>query len=148
MAEVLVISRHYDAFLDTFNVITMILPYDYHEGNSNHFTLIKDDEKISLHIEEKIPLNDAMKYVTTIQSEKIILGDTYEIVDEYGTKTDLQIGAVIRTEEFDQRYYYNGNDLGVTYQDGCTVFKVWAPTATEVRLKLKSPDDEEINTRI
>lgn len=144
MAEVLVISRHYDAFLDTFNVITMILPYDYHEGNSNHFTLVKDDEKIALHIEEKIPLNDAMKYVTTIQSEKIILGDTYEIVDEHGTKTDLQIGAVIRTEEFDQRYYYDGNDLGVTYQDGCTVFKVWAPTATEVRLKLKSPDDEEI----
>jgi pullulanase len=141
---VLVISRQYDAFLDAFNTITMILPYDYHEGNSNHFTLIKGNEKIALLIEEKIPLNDAMKYVTTIQSEKIILGDFYEIVDEHDTKTDLQIGAVIRTEEFDARYYYDGNDLGVTYQDGCTVFKVWSPTATEVRLKLKSPDDEEI----
>ena len=140
----LVISRHYDAFLDTFNTITMILPYDYHEGNSNHFSIIRGDEKIALHIEEKIPLNDAMKYVTTIQSEKIILGEVYEIVDEHNTKTDLQIGAVIRTEEFDQRFYYEGDDLGVTYQDGCTVFKVWAPTATEVRLKLKSPDDEEI----
>ncbi|WP_201715923.1 type I pullulanase [Rossellomorea arthrocnemi] len=139
----LVISRQYDAFLDTFNTITMILPYDYHEGNSGHFTLIKGNEKIALHIEEKIPLNDAMKYVTTIQSEKIILGDFYEIVDEHDTKTDLQIGAVIRTEEFDARYYYDGNDLGVTDQGGCTVFKVWAPTATEVRLKLKSPGDEE-----
>ncbi|PFA69847.1 type I pullulanase [Bacillus sp. AFS015802] len=140
----LVISRQYDAFLDTFNTITMILPYDYHEGNSNHFTLIRGEEKIALHIEDKIPLNDAMKYVTTIQSEKIVLGELYEIVDEHGTKTDLQIGAVIRTGEFDQRYYYDGDDLGITYLDGCTVFKVWAPTATEVRLKLKSPDEEEI----
>ena len=140
----LVISRQYDAFLDTFNSITMILPYEYHEGNSNHFSLIKGNETIALHIEEKIPLNDAMKYVTTIQSEKILLGEKYEIVDEHNTKTDLQIGAVIRTGEFDQRYYYDGDDLGVTYQEGCTVFKVWSPTATEVRLKLKSPDEEEI----
>ncbi|MDT9024965.1 type I pullulanase [Rossellomorea sp. YC4-1] len=144
MAEVLVISRHYDAFLDTFNTVTLILPYDYHDGNSSHFSLIKGSEKIALHIEEKIPLNDAMKYVTTIQSEKVVLGEVYEVVDEHNTKTDLQIGAVIRTEEFDQRFYYDGDDLGVTYQEGCTVFKVWSPTATEVRLKLKSPDDEEI----
>ncbi|MFP3359967.1 type I pullulanase, partial [Planococcus sp. SIMBA_143] len=85
-----------------------------------------------------------MKYVTTVVSEKIVLGGIYEIIDEHDTKTDLQTGAVIRTEEFDQRYYYDGNDLGVTYQDGTTVFKVWSPTATEMRLKLKSPDDEEI----
>ena len=140
----LVISRQYDAFLDTFNTITMILPYHYHDGNSSHFTLVRGEEKIALHIEEKIPLHDAMKYVTTVVSEKIVLGEIYEIIDEHDTKTDLQTGAVIRTEEFDQRYYYDGNDLGVTYQDGTTVFKVWSPTATEMRLKLKSPDDEEI----
>ncbi|BCB05321.1 type I pullulanase [Bacillus sp. KH172YL63] len=140
----LVISRQYDAFLDTFQTITMILPYDYHGGESSHFSLIKGDEMIALHIEEKTPLNDAMKYVTTLQGEKVILGEHYEIIDEHQTTTDLQIGAVIRTEEFDQRYFYDGNDLGVTYQEGRTIFKVWAPTATEVRLKLRSPDGEEI----
>lgn len=40
---------------------------------------------------------------------------------------------------------YDGNDLGATYSPASTVFKVWAPTATNVALKLYttgSPDEE------
>ncbi len=40
---------------------------------------------------------------------------------------------------------YNGNDLGATYSKGATVFKVWAPTARRVAVKLYatgSPDEE------
>ncbi|WP_064092692.1 type I pullulanase [Rossellomorea aquimaris] len=137
----LVISRQFDAFLDTFHTITIILPYTYHRGNSSHFYLLKGNERIPLRIEEKIHLDEAMKYVTTVGDE-IALGVTYEIIDEHNTKTDLQMGAVIRTEEFDQRYYYAGNDLGVTYQKQCSTFKVWSPTSTEVNIKLKAPTED------
>ena len=61
----------------------------------------------------------------------------YWIIDEHGGKTDLQIGAVIRTEAFDEKFYYDGNDLGVTINAGQTRFKLWAPTATQVKLKLR-----------
>ena len=34
------------------------------------------------------------------------------------------------------KYYYDGDDLGVTYSKEASTFKVWAPTAQEIYLKL------------
>ncbi len=42
--------------------------------------------------------------------------------------------SVIRTDEFDKKYAYNGDDLGAVYSASSTTFKLWAPTATEVKL--------------
>ncbi|MFU0468744.1 type I pullulanase [Gardnerella vaginalis] len=42
--------------------------------------------------------------------------------------------SVIRTDEFDKKYAYTGNDLGAVYSASSTTFKLWAPTATEVKL--------------
>ncbi|WP_427876456.1 type I pullulanase [Gardnerella sp. 2492-Sm] len=42
--------------------------------------------------------------------------------------------SVIRTDEFDKKYAYAGNDLGAVYSPSSTTFKLWAPTATEVKL--------------
>jgi pullulanase len=142
VAQVLVISRQYEAFLDTFHTVTFILPYAYHGGQSDCFFLIKDGSKIGLQIQEKIPLGDAMKY-SALLHEELELGKTYKIVDEHNTETDLQIGAVIRTEEFDRQFFYEGDDLGVTLLEDAAVFKVWSPTSTEVKLKLKAPSEEE-----
>jgi pullulanase len=35
-----------------------------------------------------------------------------------------------------QAYYYGGNDLGATYKPKATAFRVWAPTASKVRLNI------------
>ena len=40
------------------------------------------------------------------------------------------------SQEFNQKYTYTGKDLGAVYNKDHTVFKVWAPTASEVLLKL------------
>ena len=40
------------------------------------------------------------------------------------------------TARFNQYYTYDGDDLGVTYTPEATTFKVWAPTASNVRLML------------
>lgn len=42
-------------------------------------------------------------------------------------------GAVVRTKEFDERYYYTG-PLGVEYHQNETIFRLWAPTAMQVHL--------------
>lgn len=39
-------------------------------------------------------------------------------------------------EKFDREYAYDGDDLGVTFRDGKTVFKTWSPLATGVYLNL------------
>ena len=58
-------------------------------------------------------------------------------------KTDLQIGAVTRTDSFDQTFYYDG-ELGVRYHPEETLFKLWAPTATGVKLKLLNPNGDTL----
>lgn len=42
------------------------------------------------------------------------------------------------SQNLDDRYGYDGNDLGATYTKSATTFKVWAPTATSVKLNLYS----------
>lgn len=41
---------------------------------------------------------------------------------------------IVRTDEFDQKYAYIGDDLGAVVKDGSTTFKLWAPTAAKVEL--------------
>lgn len=40
------------------------------------------------------------------------------------------------TKQFNELYFYNKNDLGATYSKERTLFKVWAPTADKVAVKL------------
>ncbi|HEX3021990.1 MAG TPA: type I pullulanase [Lachnospiraceae bacterium] len=40
------------------------------------------------------------------------------------------------TSEFNKKYYYDGEDLGCTYTKQSTHFRLWAPTASKVVLKL------------
>lgn len=51
-------------------------------------------------------------------------------------------------EQYDE-LAYNGNDLGAVYSKESTSFKVWAPTAQTVKLKLYSTgSDEEENAKL
>lgn len=50
---------------------------------------------------------------------------------------------IVRTDEFDQKYAYIGDDLGAVVKDGSTTFKLWAPTATKVELVTYKSTDEK-----
>lgn len=50
---------------------------------------------------------------------------------------------IVRTDEFDQKYAYAGDDLGAVVKDGSTTFKLWAPTATKVELVTYKSTDEK-----
>jgi pullulanase len=135
------IEREFHAYLDQVDVITVLLPYSYFEGISNEFRLKGEGVDLPLAIQEKVLLEDAVKYIC-LSSIRPELGKTYVILDEHGGQTDLQIGAVIRTAEFDSLFFYDGNDLGVSYTPEKTIFKLWAPTATKIKLKLFKEDDQ------
>ncbi len=50
--------------------------------------------------------------------------------------------------QLDNEYGYNGNDLGATYSKESTTFKVWAPTATSIKLNLyNTGSDTEENAK-
>lgn len=47
------------------------------------------------------------------------------------------------SQELDTKYGYNGDDLGATYTPESTTFKVWAPTASEVKVNLFATGSDE-----
>ncbi|ETI70446.1 type I pullulanase [Neobacillus vireti] len=132
-------DRNFLAYLDELTIITILLPLSYHQGVSASFYLIDHSGKSPLSILSINQIEKNQKYICRLEVD-ISFGKQYWIMDEHGGKTDLQIGAVIRTESFDHLFYYEGNDLGVTYDANLTRFKLWAPTATQVKLKLFLPN--------
>lgn len=58
-------------------------------------------------------------------------------------KTGKKWREVFNSKDFEEQYYYEGNDLGANYSKDKTVFKVWAPTAEDILLKLYSNGSEE-----
>ncbi|CAG9608944.1 type I pullulanase [Pseudoneobacillus rhizosphaerae] len=136
------IKRDFYAYLDEMSVITILLPFSYHEGLSSLFFIMIGDQNKPLFIKEKMVLEESIKYICVLP-HTVDFGQTYWIIDEHHNQTDLQIGAVIRTSEFDTLFFYNGQDLGVTYQPHYSMVKLWAPTATGVKLKLTSPNGQQ-----
>ncbi|MCL6570931.1 MAG: type I pullulanase [Bacillus sp. (in: Bacteria)] len=133
-------DRNFLAYLDEMKIITILLPLSYHHGLSSSFWIFCDFQAQPLKIIKKCQIENKMKYICQLE-EDISFGKQYLIMDMHGGKTDLQIGAVIRTESFDELFFYDGNDLGVTHtSDQQTSFKLWAPTATQVKLKLMPPN--------
>ncbi|HJV31006.1 MAG TPA: type I pullulanase [Bacillales bacterium] len=133
------IERQFLAYLDEMEVITILLPQSYHNGQASAFYLTSPLQKIPLKIQKKTWNDPYVKY-TCCLSEEISFHKTYWVVDEHGGKTDLQFGAVIRTTRFDEMFFYDGDDLGIYYEETQTQFKLWAPIAAQVELKLFSPN--------
>jgi pullulanase len=132
-------ERTFLAYLDEMRILTILLPLSYHHGLSSSFSISNDVQTKPLNIIGKNQMETKMKYVCQLE-EDLSFGKTYWITDEHGGKTDLQVGAVIRTELFDEKFYYDGDDLGVKCESSQTRFKLWAPTATQVKLKLRPPN--------
>lgn len=143
----LAVHRTFEAYLDAMTTITILVPKSYCQGLVQFFTIQKPDgERCDLRVEKREDLWTSIKYECSVDFP-IEIGKNYLIYEEHGAFTDLQMGAVIRTKEFDEQFYYDGNDLGVTYTSHETTFKLWAPTATEAKVKLvdqKTGTEEQI----
>ncbi|GAB6431264.1 type I pullulanase [Bacillus luti] len=86
--------------------------------------------------------------VKVITEQKIDLKQTYKVKIENLADTNTEIGKVIRSEEFDNLFYYGGNDLGNVYTPQYTKFRVWAPTASEAKLVTYKKWNDKIGTEI
>lgn len=59
-----------------------------------------------------------------------------------GQLINISLPFPYSTEDFEQQYTYEGNDLGATWTKTETTFKVWAPTAEKVMVNLYASGDE------
>lgn len=91
---------------------------------------------------------DITNKVKIITTQKIDLKQTYKVKIENLADTNTEIGKVIRSEEFDNLFYYGGNDLGNTYTPQHTKFRLWAPTASEAKLVTYKKWSDKIGAEI
>lgn len=128
-------DNKFQAYLDQIDRITVLVPTSYHEGQIDFFVIKGAQMHETISIENVHELEGFIKYEGKVE-ESIEIGHSYVICDNHGQKVPLQVGAVIRTKEFDERFYYNQNDLGAAFYSDHIMIKVWAPTASAVVLKL------------
>lgn len=57
------------------------------------------------------------------------------ISNDFNESCLLEIRYFAKTSDFDNLFYYDGNDLGATYHKDHTTFKLWAPIASKVILR-------------
>ncbi len=95
------------------------------------------------------------EYDSSLKKTELILSDDIDISDvvtvsyrfdsTWINKVELMFTNYYDTEEFEQKYAYEGDDLGATFDNEAnvskTTFKVWAPTSTKMVLNLYNTGD-------
>ena len=72
------------------------------------------------------------------------LGASYYVIIDTFPLVNVDVGDAVDFTDFDDRYFYEGDDLGSIYQKEATTFTVWAPLATSLFLKLVNDKEEKI----
>ncbi len=94
-----------------------------------------------LEITDLSSLNNQVITGTITVGEELDLTRTYAVqIDGYDAVTAMPT-KVFDSEAFRGKYTYDGDDLGAETGGNRTVFRVWAPTASRVRLNLFEDGD-------
>ena len=131
------------AYAVNFNEIRVFLSKNYYNGISSKFYLkdLETDDLVLLSGDSLDSRNDPefQEYAFHISFK---MGRVYRIIDGYGLSCVLDFSRLSLCEEFDDLYFYDGNDLGSHYTPEKTTFKVWAPLSTGIILKLIKNEQE------
>ncbi|EOS34019.1 pullulanase, type I [Lachnospiraceae bacterium A4] len=117
-------------------------------GNISELFAIKD------YSNTEIPITNVTKrrdmYVLTIDKDLSAIDDLvksyFVAFDGYDYKITMPVAY--SSAEFENKYTYEGDDLGATWTKDKTTFKVWAPTADKVEVKLYKSGTEGLDDLI
>ncbi len=128
------------AYIDSYEIITILLDKDIDPLN-RRFYLIDNTKKM------KIKLNIINYYEEYFSNKYIIqnipnlkLNCDYYIVSDLGDECLLRSGSIIRCEEFEAEFKYDG-PLGFEYSKEKTTFRIWSPVAKEIEIELIDGDN-------
>ncbi len=88
--------------------------------------------------------------ITSVKEEgkiyTLVPQDALDLRAEYtltfrGTEHKINLPSFYSTEDFEAEFTYSGDDLGATWTETATTFRVWAPTATNVKINLYETGD-------
>ncbi|MEE1296244.1 MAG: type I pullulanase [Bifidobacterium sp.] len=107
---------------------------------------VKSEAKLTDAKGDTVAITDAKvdgNTVTLTTGKELDVTAKYTLeIGDFGS-ADVVAGAVVRTDAFDKEYAYDGDDLGATYGEDGSTFKVWVPTAQDVKLVTYQDDSED-----
>lgn len=131
------------AYLDDFGKITVWMNRNFYNGKSDSFTLLGMQGKANNLVITGLEEHDTnFRYDLTAPAD-MEFGVDYSIREQHGMVVPLVFRLITQTEQFNKLFYYDGNDLGPSYHVLHTDFAVWAPTASDVILRLRDDDDQK-----
>lgn len=150
IGEILDKSGNFEvAKLDALNIISVEtnLAFSFTSEGDQGITVKEDGKSLKV---KKVTSDEVNNGTTTIAkielSEEVKLGQKLVVSKEGFSEREVVFGDVFKSDSFQKMYYYEGNDLGNTYSASKTSFRVWAPTATEVKIvTYKKWDDKSGN---
>jgi pullulanase len=101
-------------------------------GSSNGFVISGGLSVISATTENP-NLPEDNELILTLNSS-ISLTERYQISHPTFGSSEIALGNLVTSSEFEKKFTYTGNDLGPTFKNDSTSFRLWAPTATKVEL--------------
>ncbi len=119
------------AMMDSLNEINVFLSHGLKGDNLASFELVdkSNGEKIEVNRQK---VSDRHVKLTVINPSKIDVTKLYEV-----TSSQYRPAVVTMRKILDNpKYFYKGNDLGLTYSSNKGNFKLWAPTAKKVSVAL------------
>ncbi|MDE7105622.1 MAG: type I pullulanase, partial [Anaeroplasmataceae bacterium] len=122
------------AFIDTYNEITFLVQRK-NRFKAKSFYLYDED----LFVEElKVNYSNSEHNMVKISlrvNTKLILHHNYFIVDDLKHHVPVYSGSIVRTSEFESKYFYDGK-LGFEYTKEATTFRVWSPVAKSIYVSI------------
>ena len=136
-------TSYLKAKLTSWRKINVLVFTDVPRTESTRVVLYKNDTIIKKETITKLNSINHVYFFDVYLDEDYELGKTYRLLIDSFNSTTIDLSQVVDFADFDERFAYQGDDLGAIYKKDATTFAVWAPLAEFVSLKLISPNGEE-----
>ena len=130
------------AKLISWRKINVIVFTDIPRPESFKVTIYKNDQAIKKVTISKLTSINIVYFFDVTLDEDYELGASYRLLIGSLPFDTVDTSGVVDFPDFDDRYAYDGDDLGAIYAKDETNFAVWAPLAEFVDLKLFEPNGE------
>ena len=135
-------SSFLKAKLVSWKKINVMVFTDIPRPNAINVTIYKNNKFYKKESISKINSVFRLYFFDISLNEDYELGACYRLLIDTLPLINVDVSEAIDFADFDDRYFYEGNDLGSIYTKESTSFTVWAPLAESVILKLISPHNE------
>lgn len=125
-------------YIDDFKKIRVYSEKPLSDEKIKELFFFENEDKLKIKLVDLEVSKDFFKYEFVLENEIDFSKSYYLIFDRQRISASMRY--ICQTKKFEDTFFYQENDLGANYQKEKTTFKLWAPTAKEVFLKLPDLD--------